>query len=88
MGEDSVSQVSFQENKNNPAITQLGQNNQPNVKDKVEVRNQKSRVSPVSLFIRSSIKKKGFLKAAVLDSLKKPPKDKNKENGKRNISQF
>lgn len=67
MGEDSVSQDSFQGNKNNPAITQLGQNNQPNVKDKVEVRNQKS---TVSLFIRSSIKN-SFLKVAVLDSLKK-----------------
>lgn len=88
MGEDSVSQVSFQENKNNPAITQLGQNNQPNVKDKVEVRNQKSRVSPVSLFIRSSIKKKGLFGSSCSGFLKKTPKDKNKENGKRNISQF
>lgn len=51
VGDISVSQDSVQENKDNPAITQLGQNKQPKVKDKVEVRNQKS---TASLFTRSS----------------------------------
>lgn len=78
VGDDSVSQDSVQENKNNLAITQLGYSD-PMSKIRLETRTPQ--VSPVSLYIRNQYRT--VLKVAILDSLGKKGK-KNKENGKRN----